>query len=40
MARILVVEDSPDIAASVKDWLIAENYAVDLAVDGGEALYY
>jgi DNA-binding response OmpR family regulator len=40
VARILVVEDSPDIAASVKDWLIAENYAVDLAVDGGEALYY
>ena len=40
MARILVVEDTAEIGAAVKDWLTAENYSVDLAVDGGEALYY
>lgn len=40
MARILVVEDSADIGKAVKDWLVAENHSVDLAVDGAEALYY
>ncbi len=40
MARVLVVEDSPDVAATVKDWLIAENHSVDLAEDGEQALYY
>ncbi|MBX9688101.1 MAG: response regulator transcription factor [Candidatus Obscuribacterales bacterium] len=40
MARVLVVEDNPEVAATVKDWLIAENHSVDLAVDGEEALYY
>lgn len=40
MARILVVEDSSDIANSLKEWLTAENYVVDLAGDGNEALYY
>lgn len=40
MARILVVEDSPEVANSVKDWLTAENHSVDLATDGQEALYY
>lgn len=40
MARILVVEDNPEVAGNVKEWLISENHSVDLAVDGNEALYY
>lgn len=40
MARVLVVEDDPQIANVVKDWLIAENHSVDLVMDGEEASYY
>lgn len=40
MARILVVEDDSEIAGVVKDWLEAENYSVDLVIDGEEALYF
>ncbi len=40
MARILVVEDNPEMGQSVKDWLQGENHSVDLACDGQEALYF
>jgi DNA-binding response OmpR family regulator len=40
MARVLVVEDDPQIANVVKDWLVAENHSVDLAMDGEEASYH
>jgi DNA-binding response OmpR family regulator len=38
MARILLVEDEPAIAAGVKDDLELEGYAVDLATDGAAAV--
>lgn len=34
MARILIVEDEPDIAMALRDDLIAEGYTVDVAPDG------
>lgn len=36
----LVVEDDPQMANVVKDWLVAENHSVDLVMDGEEAAYY
>jgi DNA-binding response OmpR family regulator len=36
--RILVVEDEPLLADAVAEWLRSENHAVDLALDGGQAL--
>ena len=38
--RVLVVEDEPRLGASLKTGLEAEGYAVDLAPDGGEALWF
>src|SRR5262245_62064157 len=37
--RILVVEDEPDLASAVADGLRLEGYAVDVARDGGTALF-
>ncbi|PWN05004.1 DNA-binding response regulator [Nocardioides silvaticus] len=36
--RVLVVEDEPQLAAAVAEWLRQEAHAVDVAYDGGEAL--
>ncbi|WP_026925509.1 response regulator transcription factor [Glycomyces arizonensis] len=36
--RILVVEDEPLLAEAVAEWLRGESHAVDVALDGGEAL--
>jgi two-component system OmpR family response regulator len=36
--RVLLVEDDPDLAEQIADVLRDENYAVDLAADGIEAL--
>lgn len=36
--RILLVDDDPDILESLRDWLLREGYAVDVAGDGGLAL--
>lgn len=38
--RILVVEDEPRIASSLRRGLAAEGHTVDVAGDGGEALWY
>jgi two-component system OmpR family response regulator len=38
--RVLVVEDEPRLAASLKNGLGAEGIAVDVAGDGAEALWY
>ncbi len=38
--RILVVEDEKRLAASLRTGLEAEGFAVDIAPDGGEALWY
>ncbi|MCW2756923.1 MAG: response regulator receiver [Nocardioidaceae bacterium] len=38
--RVLVVEDEPRLAASLRAGLEAEGFAVDVAPDGGEALWY
>ena len=38
--RILVVEDEPRLAASLRTGFVAEGFAVDLAPDGGEALWF
>lgn len=38
--RVLVVEDEPRLGASLKTGLEAEGYAVDLAPDGREALWF
>ena len=37
--RILLAEDEPKVAQHVRQGLSAEGYAVDLAVDGQEALW-
>ncbi|WP_370249893.1 response regulator transcription factor [Nocardioides sp.] len=38
--RILVVEDEPRLAASLRAGLVAEGHAVDVAGDGAEALWF
>ncbi|RLV47740.1 DNA-binding response regulator [Nocardioides mangrovicus] len=38
--RVLVVEDETRLAASLRAGLEAEGFAVDVAPDGGEALWY
>ena len=38
--RVLVVEDETRLAASLRTGLEAEGFAVDVAPDGGEALWY
>lgn len=39
MAKIILIEDDPDIVANVTDWLQdAENHLVEVAQDGREAL--
>ncbi|KQV69633.1 two-component system response regulator [Nocardioides sp. Root122] len=38
--RVLVVEDEVRLAASLRAGLEAEGFAVDVAADGGEALWY
>jgi two-component system OmpR family response regulator len=38
--RVLVVEDEARLAASLRTGLQAEGFAVDVAPDGGEALWY
>jgi two-component system OmpR family response regulator len=38
--RILVVEDEPRLAGSLRAGLEAEGFAVDVAPDGGEALWF
>ncbi len=38
--RVLVVEDEPRLAGSLRAGLEAEGFAVDIAPDGGEALWY
>jgi len=37
--RVLVVEDEPDLADTLRKALTEEDYAVDLATDGEEALF-
>jgi two-component system OmpR family response regulator len=37
--RILVVEDDANLAAAIKRGLVAEGYAVDVALDGGDGLW-
>jgi len=37
--RVLVVEDEPRLAASLRNGLEAEGFAVDVAPDGGEGLW-
>jgi DNA-binding response OmpR family regulator len=36
--RVLVVEDEPQLANAVAEWLRQEAHAVDVALDGGQAL--
>jgi DNA-binding response OmpR family regulator len=36
--RVLVVEDEPQLATAVAEWLRQEAHAVDVALDGGQAL--
>jgi DNA-binding response OmpR family regulator len=38
MSKILVIEDDPVIAASLKTWLQRENFVVETAADGGSGL--
>ena len=38
--RVLVVEDEPRLAGALRDGLQREGFAVDVAPDGGEALWY
>ncbi len=38
--RVLVVEDEARLASSLKRGLVAEGFAVDVAPDGGEGLWY
>ena len=38
MTKVLVVEDDPEIALSVRDWLLMEQYVVDVVSDGNEGL--
>lgn len=40
MTKLLLVEDQKDFADAVRDWLVAQNYLVDIANDGSEALQY
>ena len=37
--RILVVEDSRELAETVRDFLVEEGYAVDLSLDGEDGLW-
>jgi DNA-binding response OmpR family regulator len=39
-AKILLVEDEPDMVKLVRDWLVRQNYEVDVIADGNEALSY
>ena len=39
-AKILLVEDEPDMVQLVRDWLLRQNYEVDVIADGNEALSY
>lgn len=38
MAKILLVEDEPDLAGTIKEWLTDELHLVEVAVNGEEAL--
>ena len=38
--RVLVVEDEPRLTGALRDGLQREGFAVDVAPDGGEALWY
>jgi DNA-binding response OmpR family regulator len=38
MAKILLVEDEPDLAGTIKEWLADEYHLVEVAVNGEEAL--
>jgi DNA-binding response OmpR family regulator len=38
MAKILVVEDEPDLAGLVKNWLLRDHHLVEVIGDGGDAL--
>lgn len=40
MAKILVVEDDSEMAESVKEWLLFNNYNVEVIADGAEAYEY
>ncbi len=40
MAKILIVEDNPAMAETVKTWLTAQRYVVEIARDGEEALEF
>jgi DNA-binding response OmpR family regulator len=40
VTKLLLVEDQKDFADAVRDWLVAQNYLVDVAFDGSEALSY
>lgn len=39
MAKIIIVEDDPFIAKSVKSWLENEKHTVDVVADGSEGLF-
>jgi two-component system OmpR family response regulator len=38
IARVLVVDDEPEVAAVLRDALLERDYAVEVAVDGTQAL--
>ncbi len=38
MANLLVVEDDENLRQTVQDWLIFENYTVEVAISGPDAL--
>ncbi|MBX3072432.1 response regulator transcription factor [Candidatus Obscuribacterales bacterium] len=40
MTKLLLVEDQKDFADAVRDWLVAQDYLVDIANDGPSALHY
>ena len=38
MAKVLLVEDDPQVASSVEEWLVLERHEVDCVADGKEGL--
>src|SRR5579884_3756664 len=39
MSKILVVEDNPEVAATIQQWLTHEKFVVEMAYDGLEAAH-
>src|SRR5215470_1838664 len=38
MAKVLLIEDEPDLAKLIKDWLLRDNHSVDVVSHGDEAM--